>query len=416
VLARIDRILAPLTWVAAAVAVLVLFVGPALIGAKRDGGATASAPAGAAAAPSGEEVFASAGCGGCHTLAAASSSGTTGPNLDDAKPSAETVEGIVTSGAGIMPSFKGRLSAAEIKAVAHFVSGTEPPARPAAASARRPSVAATIRVGRGPDGITVADSDVWVADASAGTLLRIDAGSNRRAGAPLSAGRQPDNPLVANGAVWVVASGDDAGLRIMNGRTTSVGVGRAPEAIAAGERFLWVTNARDGTVSRIDPKTARVSGDPIKVGGRPLDIAADKDAVWVTSFTDGTVTRLDPRSGEVQGKPIKVGRHPRGVAVGEGSTWVANAGDGTITRIDPAKAAVVGDPIRVGRNPRELEVGEGFVWVANAGDGTVTRIDPTGKVASEPIDVGEDPIGIAVGAGAVWTANFRAGTVTRIRP
>ncbi len=420
VLARIDRILAPLTWVAAAFAVLLLFVGPAIIGAKDDG-ATARTPAAAAAAPSGKEVFSSAGCGGCHTLAAAGSSGTPGPNLDDAKPSADTVERIVTSGSGTMPSFKGRLSAAEIKAVAQFVSGTEPTTKatapPTGASARQPSVAATVRVGRGPDGITVAGSDVWVADASAGTLLRVDAGSNRRAGAALPAGRQPDHPVVAaNGAVWVVASGDDAVLRIMNGRTTSVPVGRAPEALAAGERFLWVTNAGDGTVSRIDPETARVSGDPIKVGGRPLDIAAGEDAVWVTSFTDGTVTRLDPGSGDVQGEPIKVGRRPRGVAVGEGSTWVANAGDGTITRIDPARAAVVGDPIPVGRNPRELEVGEGFVWVANAGDGTVTRIDPSGKVAGEPIEVGENPIGIAVGAGAVWTANFRAGTVTRIRP
>ena len=31
----------------------------------------------------GEDVFASAGCGGCHTLEAAGSSGNVGPNLDD---------------------------------------------------------------------------------------------------------------------------------------------------------------------------------------------------------------------------------------------------------------------------------------------------------------------------------------------
>ena len=262
-LARIDRILAPLTWLAAAFAVLVLFVGPASIGAKTDGGATASAPAGAAAAPSGKAGFSSAGCGGCHRLAAARSSGTTGPNLDDAKPSADTVEAIVASGVGVMPSFKARLSAAEINAVAQFVSGTEATAKatakatvpPAATSARQPTVAATIRAGRGPDGITVASSDVWVADASAGTLLRIDAGSNRRAGAAVPVGRQPDNPVVANGAVWVVASGDDAVLRIMNGRTTRVPVGRAAEALAVGKRFLWVTNAGDGTVSRIDLNT-----------------------------------------------------------------------------------------------------------------------------------------------------------------
>ena len=151
VLARIDRILAPLTWLAAAFVVLVLFVGPALIGAKKEGGAAASAPAGAAAAPSGKEVFSSAGCGGCHTLAAAGSSGTTGPNLDDAKPSADTVEGIVTSGAGIMPSFKGRLSAAEIKAVAQFVSGTRADRqgdRPARGDFRPPALGCSHDPGR----------------------------------------------------------------------------------------------------------------------------------------------------------------------------------------------------------------------------------------------------------------------------
>jgi cytochrome c oxidase subunit 2 len=34
----------------------------------------------------GAQVFANNGCGGCHTLAAAESGGTTGPNLDEALP------------------------------------------------------------------------------------------------------------------------------------------------------------------------------------------------------------------------------------------------------------------------------------------------------------------------------------------
>ena len=38
--------------------------------------------------PDGAKVFASAGCGGCHTLAAADASGEVGPNLDDLQPDA----------------------------------------------------------------------------------------------------------------------------------------------------------------------------------------------------------------------------------------------------------------------------------------------------------------------------------------
>jgi mono/diheme cytochrome c family protein len=66
-------------------------------------------------------VFASAGCGSCHTLAAAHSTGNVGPNLDDLKPSESLVASQVTNGGGAMPSFSGKLSKAQITAVAKFV-------------------------------------------------------------------------------------------------------------------------------------------------------------------------------------------------------------------------------------------------------------------------------------------------------
>jgi mono/diheme cytochrome c family protein len=70
----------------------------------------------------GKSIFASAGCGGCHTLAAAGSSGTVGPNLDEAMPSLELAVDRVTNGQGGMPSFKGQLTEEQIQAVAEFVS------------------------------------------------------------------------------------------------------------------------------------------------------------------------------------------------------------------------------------------------------------------------------------------------------
>ena len=76
-------------------------------------------PQGDAAA--GEQVFASAGCGGCHTLEAAGSSGNVGPNLDDAKPDAALVVERVTKGKPPMPSFAGQLDEQQIEDVAAFV-------------------------------------------------------------------------------------------------------------------------------------------------------------------------------------------------------------------------------------------------------------------------------------------------------
>ncbi|HYX76836.1 MAG TPA: c-type cytochrome, partial [Gaiellaceae bacterium] len=72
----------------------------------------------------GAKVFASAGCGGCHTLSAAKSTGQTGPNLDQLRPSYDAVVRQVSNGGGGMPSFTGKLSTGQIRDVAGFVAAS----------------------------------------------------------------------------------------------------------------------------------------------------------------------------------------------------------------------------------------------------------------------------------------------------
>ncbi|HXF98125.1 MAG TPA: c-type cytochrome [Gaiellaceae bacterium] len=69
---------------------------------------------------SGKQVFL-ANCGACHTLADAGTTGTVGPNLDQARPSKGLALDRVTNGKGQMPSFKGTLSDEQIQAVAEYV-------------------------------------------------------------------------------------------------------------------------------------------------------------------------------------------------------------------------------------------------------------------------------------------------------
>ena len=79
-------------------------------------------PAAAADAALGKQVFTSAGCAGCHTLSDAGATGTVGPSLDAAQPSATLVAERVRDGKGVMPAFAGRLTEAEIAGVAAYVS------------------------------------------------------------------------------------------------------------------------------------------------------------------------------------------------------------------------------------------------------------------------------------------------------
>ena len=134
-LAAIDKVLGPLCWVAAAALVVMLFVGPVVVADDKESAATPATPAGtspyattstAAPAPApaadGEQLFID-NCGSCHTLSKAGTSGSVGPNLDDLAPDAQTVEDVMASGAGTMPSFADSLSDDERAAIAAYVAG-----------------------------------------------------------------------------------------------------------------------------------------------------------------------------------------------------------------------------------------------------------------------------------------------------
>ena len=83
-------------------------------------------PAPAADVELGQQVFASTGCGACHTLAAAQSTGQIGPNLDEtliAQDAAYIEEAIVNPDAGTMPQTYGtQLSGEELTALVSFIS------------------------------------------------------------------------------------------------------------------------------------------------------------------------------------------------------------------------------------------------------------------------------------------------------
>lgn len=95
----------------------------------------------------GAKVFDSAGCGGCHTLAAAKSNGTVGPNLDQLRPDQQRVERQVRNGGVGMPSFRNKLSQIEISQVAEFVSE----------STRSSTMGGSVAAGFKPDDTNIED-------------------------------------------------------------------------------------------------------------------------------------------------------------------------------------------------------------------------------------------------------------------
>jgi len=76
-------------------------------------------------ANSGKPIFTSAGCGSCHTLAAAGASSTVGPSLDATKPTQPVIVQAVTDGGTVtgssMPAYAGTLTPTQIDDLAAYV-------------------------------------------------------------------------------------------------------------------------------------------------------------------------------------------------------------------------------------------------------------------------------------------------------
>jgi YVTN family beta-propeller protein len=246
-------------------------------------------------------------------------------------------------------------------------------------------------------------------------------------------------------------------------------VGRSPWDITAGFHALWVVNADDGTVSRIDPGTMRTA--PIGVGGSPTAITAGDGSVWVFDGANGTIYQIDPSDDSVRGTfPVpacrtaaalgyRSGCSHAGIAAGAGHVWVTDstytvyaldtqtrgltvldndapahavvyAGDDLFTTnssillgIDPSSGTHTQGPLRItsgwgsqahstlgiAATPTEL-------WLASPDQGTVTRVDRGTFATSGEVRLTPGLNEIAVAPGSVWVTNEGTGRLIEIDP
>ncbi|WP_353227637.1 YncE family protein [Novosphingobium sp.] len=176
-------------------------------------------------------------------------------------------------------------------------------------------------------------------------------------------------------------------------------------AMALLNHALWVANCADGTLNRIDTRTARITARIATGIANPLgelNVVAGAGSVWVTSDKKGVIARVDPLTSTVIAS-IAVNPDAFYLAFGLGSLWAVSGTQQTIQRIDPATNTVV-KTTALGREPGFLVAGEGAVWVQEQGDGTLARIDPHSGEVTGRVKVGDNlKYGdIDAGGGKVW--------------
>jgi branched-chain amino acid transport system substrate-binding protein len=267
--------------------------------------------------------------------------------------------------------------------------------------------------------------------------------------APRPSSRRKRLVLAATGAVVLVAlatgafltfRGDSAetadrvgnAVAEINGRAVSYSpVGNTPSTIAVGEGAVWVLNADDRTISKIDPDTNEVV-KTFGTGGETTDLAVGEGAVWVGNGarTPGpvalvhtaSISRLDPETtaatatarlpafvqtpaavSAAESKTLGVSQ----LAVGAGAVWAINP-DRTVSRIDAETGAHV-DTIQT-KAGGAIAAGAEGVWALSDEAPAVLRIDPRTNRVDRTIELATDELsGLALGAGYIWAIDLGFG-------
>jgi DNA-binding beta-propeller fold protein YncE/predicted Ser/Thr protein kinase len=232
---------------------------------------------------------------------------------------------------------------------------------------------------------------------------------------PIAVARPPLRLAVGPRTVWVTSARDGtlSGIDSESREVTSkLRIGKGVSGVTIGAGSVWVSNPRVGKVLKIDPE--RGVTDEVAVGGSPGAIVSGGGRIWVADQDGAGVTAIDAKEARVLRRGLEPHAAPLRLAVGAGGLWVSSASTGTVRRIDLGTFAA-GPAILAGRGPAGVTVGHGLVWVANSRGGTVSRVDPSlHTVIGAPILVGARPGGIDAGTETVWVASTAEATVSRL--
>ena len=300
------------------------------------------------------------------------------------------------------------------------VSATRTPTRTPVPS--EPTVTATVDVEGRPNTVVAAGGRVWTGSFAKTRLTAIDPGSAK---------------VEKRVAPWV-----GEGLRELH----RVG------------GTLWVLNARQQRVLRLDARTGKPAGPPVELPGVPTAMACDETTLWVairvSNYGGGdSLLRYDTSSGALQqtlpvrdfvrsmllargalwmvtpdpttlvrqdlatGKRRRIklgGNQPADIAYGRGAIWVTLSDADQLVRVDPATFNMA--TVAVGREPAGVAVRGDQVWVANRASSTLTSVDTASdRLRTEEVEVPLNPSALATGGRGVWTGSLATGRLVEVR-
>jgi virginiamycin B lyase len=157
-------------------------------------------------------------------------------------------------------------------------------------------VIAEVRVAPGSCAVAFGDDALFITSTEKSVLTRLDPQTNKVV-ATVKVGPHPRFLAIGERAVWTLNQGDGSISRVdiaTNELVANIeaGIPGGGGEIAVGEGSVWATSL-DVPITRIDPKTNRVAQQFFGPGGDAIRVG--HGSVWLSNLRQHTVWRIDPR-------------------------------------------------------------------------------------------------------------------------
>jgi hypothetical protein len=193
----------------------------------------------------------------------------------------------------------------------------------------------------------------------------------------------------------------------------------APRGIAFAGGATWITDAANDRVVRMQLIGDRVQSESVAVGDEPQEIVVTgNNELWVREAGDGTIARIDTE------RLVVAQRHTWTGALfapdGADAIWAADGG--RIVSLTP-RALAVGQSVALGArldvDAAAVAVANDVIWVATR-DGRLLRFQQVGTPGSPRLTASTPVEGtvtaMSPAAGALWYSTSRLATVERWAP
>jgi streptogramin lyase len=206
---------------------------------------------------------------------------------------------------------------------------------------------------------------------------------------------------LTRGFAWVACKEQQRVLRVplQPGRSRSVPAGGQPIAVLSAFGAVWSLDSA-GTISRIDPRTARITGRLRTGVSAPYNLWAGAGSLWSVDDSAGEVLRIDPVAHKVAHR-IAVGDGAADLVFRGERVWVINHRDRGLVLIDagtnkPRRLTTVSGPV-----PERMAWAAGSLWVTGRGT-DLLRLDPETGAVKATIEIGVGGIDVVAADGALW--------------